>query len=113
MELEHVRARERGWVDVTPPVDTMVSGQRMLLMAAIQADDGSSGTTFASKTVHWLRRRLCNALHGPVEGVDLATACAHRYHDIRYTDAAAAAFREGVVWRQFRDGKVSFRPAAD
>jgi hypothetical protein len=112
MDMEDVRARERGWVDVAPPVRKTANGKPLLLMAAIQGDDASSGTKFASREVKWLKRHLSESLHSPVEAVDVVTGGAETYRDIRFSDGAAAAHREGVEWRQFPKGNVVFRPAA-
>jgi hypothetical protein len=112
VELEDVRARERGWVDVKPPVRARADGRSLLLMASIQGDDASSGTSFASKQVRWLKRHLKASLRGPVEAVDVVTDAAEIYKDIYFTDAAADEHREGAEWRQFPKGNVVFRPAS-
>lgn len=109
IELEDVRARERGWVDVRPP--RRIAGKvPMLLMGQVHGEDASSGTTFASNGVKWLRKRIANALMSPVEGVNVVTDGTDVYSSMYYTEGAKAEFEEGVEWRQFPKGNVIFRP---
>ena len=112
VEMNSVRPRERGWIDVRPGRVVANDSLRRLLLSEIHGEDFEYESVRPARFVRWLRRTLKSkdVLTFGVIGRNPTIGGQERYKDIAYTARALDLHHDGVEWAQFHDGRVVFDP---
>lgn len=110
LTLNDVKAREWGWVDVRPGGVRKGNSETVLLYSEIHGEKCERDQCNPDKWVQWLEKRLKVQVQIGVTGRNIVHGGESKYDNIWFTDRAKELFDDGMVWKQFVDGNVTFEP---
>lgn len=109
LRLNDVQQRQWGWINVRPGGVRRMGMESVLLFSEIHGEKSDLRSGDPEKWVKWLMRRIKPQMRMGVIGRDLSTGAEATYKK-SYTAKALELFDAGVIWKQFLNGNVIYKP---